>query len=156
MPRYRFNVNKSLQELEGSAWGKANREDTGLIKNCLRLRRVPLKDFTVADLRLMIGQQIGLEFLVPLALEHLERDPLIEGSLYPCDLLVNVLTVDVGFWPSHPELRLRAAQAAGSAVQMFPSRPEIATKTVTRAVNRAFAEFQSQSGNCLPPPTAKA
>lgn len=137
-------MKKSLQELEGSSWGKPDREDTGLVKTCYRLHRVPLQDFSPGDLRVMIGQQIAMDFLIPLALELLERDPLVEGGFYPCDLLVNVLMVDSGFWQKHPELQHRAAQAAESAIALFPVRPDIATKTVTRAVKRAYADFQKQ------------
>lgn len=46
----------------------------------------------------MIGQQIGLRFLVPVALEVLERNPLAEGDYYPGDLLASVLTAGEEFW----------------------------------------------------------
>ena len=42
--------------------------DSSLVKNCYRLRRVPLKHFRIEDLRLMIGQEIGLKYLLPIAL----------------------------------------------------------------------------------------
>ena len=141
-----FSIKKSLQELEGTAWGKPDRSDTGLVKTCYRLHRVPLQDFTPGDLRVMIGQQIGLDFLIPLALEHVERDPLVEGSFYPCDLLVAILIIHVEFWQRHPDLRARALQVAERAIELFPSRPDVATKTVTRAVTRTYADFQKKSG----------
>lgn len=53
----------------------------------------------------MIGQQISLFFLVPLALEKLEEDPLVEGNYYSGDLLKVVLEVPAQFWNLHPDMR---------------------------------------------------
>jgi hypothetical protein len=49
----------------------------------------------------MIGQGKGLSFLVPLALDALDRDPLAEGDYYEGDLLKAVLSVDASFWREH-------------------------------------------------------
>jgi len=68
-----------------------------MIKRCLELRLVPLDEFTIDDLRLMIGQAFVLPYLVPLALEHLRSDVFVEG-LYPGDLLETVLKIDQKFW----------------------------------------------------------
>lgn len=71
--------NQSLQELDGHDWGEAN-YPSHLVRNCHPLRRKPLRAFTVEDLRIMIGQNLSLEYLVPLALEHLQRDPFAAGD----------------------------------------------------------------------------
>ena len=55
----------------------------------------------------MIGQSIGLEFLVPLALEILERNPLIDAEFYPGDLLSHTLGQDNDFWHRHTEWERR-------------------------------------------------
>jgi len=55
----------------------------------------------------MIGQGIGLRWLVPRALEALEQDPLSEGDLYPGDLLASVLRIPADFWSREPESRDR-------------------------------------------------
>lgn len=52
----------------------------------------------------MIGQNIGLKFLVPLAIEELERNPFVGGDYYPGDLLSSVLSVERDFWRQHPEM----------------------------------------------------
>jgi hypothetical protein len=95
-------LDKSLQELEHADWGEPA-YDSYLVATIHRLRRVPLRQFSVEDLRIMIGQNIGLQYLVPLAVEHLRRDPLAEGDFYPGDLLKMVLTADANFWQNHPE-----------------------------------------------------
>jgi hypothetical protein len=99
-------LNATLEELEGEDWGTPP-YDSSLVKNCHRLRRVLLKDFRIEDLRLMIGQEIGLEYLLPIALVELEKEPLAEGDFYPGDLLNNVLGVSREFWRQHPELKER-------------------------------------------------
>ena len=45
-----------------------------------RLRRVPLKDLRIDDLRLLIGQGIGLPFLMPMAVAQLEAHPFAAGD----------------------------------------------------------------------------
>lgn len=93
---------KSLQELEGEDWGDP-KHTTHMIVKCHQLRRVPLKDLTIEDLRLLIGQHIGLKYLMPLALEALTLNPLAEGDYYEGDLLKNVIHVPEEFWQSHPQ-----------------------------------------------------
>ncbi len=62
----------------------------------------PIGEYTVEDLRLMIGQNTGLEYLMPRAMEVLEKDAFAEGDFYPGDLLENVLCADPRFWNTHP------------------------------------------------------
>ena len=55
----------------------------------------------------MIGQQIALAHLVPLALRYLAENLLAEGDLYRGDLLHAVLGVDEEFWEKNPDLQWR-------------------------------------------------
>lgn len=77
---------QSIEELEGDDWGDAT-FDSHLVRECHRLRRVPLADLSAENLRILIGQQIGLRYLVPMALDLLRRDPFAAGDFYPGDLL---------------------------------------------------------------------
>ena len=111
----------SLQELEGQDWGEAS-FPSYLVRTCHALHRKPLRDFTVEDLRIMIGQNFSLEYLIPLALEHLQREPLAEGDFYPGDLLGCVLgRVEPEFWQKRPDLR----QAVEEIVALIPVFPKI-------------------------------
>ncbi len=98
-----FDRNSSLEELEDMKLGDPE-FGSALVTRVHQLYKKPLVTFTVEDLRLMIGQAIGLRFLVPLALETLERDPLASGDYYEGDLLLTVLRVDKEFWKEHPDL----------------------------------------------------
>lgn len=93
----------TLTQLERDDWG-APPYDSHVVTECHRLRHVPLRDLTVENLRLLIGQGMSLTYLVPLALEHLFRDPRVEGDLYPGDLLKAVQGVAEDFWAAHPAL----------------------------------------------------
>jgi hypothetical protein len=98
-----FDVNKSLEELEGISF-EVTVFQSSLILKCQELWRKKLKDFTIEDLRVMIGQKIGLKFLVPIALEALVPNPFVEGNHYIGDLLEQVLKVDKDFWNNNEDL----------------------------------------------------
>jgi hypothetical protein len=88
----------SLEILEKENWGDPSEDDSNLIKRCMQLRKIPLDAFTAGDLRIMIGQQISLQYLIPLAIEVLQKGVFIDSELYEGDLLKNVLSVDTDFW----------------------------------------------------------
>lgn len=89
---------KSLESLEKKTWpALSSDEGSYLIATCNSSRKKQLQDFTTEDLRIMIGQGIGLYFLMPLAIETLTDNLFAEGDIYDGDLLKNVLDVDTKF-----------------------------------------------------------
>ena len=92
---------RTLEILENENWGDPDTAPTDLVKKCLQLRRKTLDTFTIEDLRCMIGQQIGLPYLLPLAIEHLKVNIFAEGDMYEGDLLKQVLQIDTSFWNSN-------------------------------------------------------
>ncbi len=124
-----FNRWQSLQELEKSDWGEPTYHSS-LVRTCHALRRKPLAEFTTEDLRIMIGQQISLPYLIPLALERLEVEPLVEGRCYPGDLLSAVLKVDRAFWSEHAGLRQRVDRVIEQLRVALPTLDEIDAETV--------------------------
>jgi hypothetical protein len=145
-PVTKSDRSKSLQQLGWQDWGEAT-YDSRLVKECHRLRRVPLSKFEAEDLRIMIGQNLGLEYLGPLALEQLQEDPLAEGAYFPGDLLVSLLGARGEFWQAHLDVGEQAAAIAARAISLFPSVPEIASQTVTKAVTRAYEGFQRRQAS---------
>jgi hypothetical protein len=95
-------LTKTIEELDGDRWGPPE-FDSHVVLESHRLRSVPIGDLTVEDLRLLLGQGIGTQWLIPLALARLDDDPLAEGDFYPGDLLMIVLGTDATYWSSHPE-----------------------------------------------------
>jgi len=95
---------KSLESLEKKTWpALSSDEGSYLIKTCNSLRKKQLQDFTTEDLRIMIGQEIGLYFLMPLAIETLTDNLFAEGDYYEGDLLKSVLDVDTKFWDDNKD-----------------------------------------------------
>jgi hypothetical protein len=94
-------------ELEGLPVREPTETDTPLVQTCLQLMRIPLEQLMTENLRLLIGQQIGLIFLMPLALDKLETDAFAAGDLYVGDLLHAVVRAPPNFWAGQPQLRSR-------------------------------------------------
>ena len=88
-----FDTSLSLEQLEGS-WGDIETAPTSLVRRCITASKVPLRDLTSEHLRLLIGQEFSLNYLLPLALPLLEKSPLLAGDLYEGDLLNSVLALD--------------------------------------------------------------
>ena len=95
---------KSLENLEKRNFGDIHDAPTPMVERCLTLCRIPLEKFTAEDLRLMIGQNFSLLYLIPPAMEHLRKDIFTEGDFFPGDLLKNVLSVDAKFWTENKML----------------------------------------------------
>lgn len=124
---------KSLQEIEGHDWGEPTYHSS-LVVTCHLLRRKPLAQFTVEDLRIMISQQISASLLVPLAIEQLEADPLVEGRYYPGDLLSAVLGLDRDFWVAHPDSGQRLIRIVQRVREMRPTLDEVTGESVARVL----------------------
>ncbi|MEP6613350.1 MAG: contact-dependent growth inhibition system immunity protein [Mucilaginibacter sp.] len=93
---------KTLEHLEKDVWGP-DTYGSRLTSTIHQLRKKVLNDYTVEDLRITIGQQMGLPYLVPLAIEVLKENLFAEGDFYEGDLLKAVLTIDGKFWKDNGE-----------------------------------------------------
>ncbi|WP_327188286.1 contact-dependent growth inhibition system immunity protein [Streptomyces sp. NBC_01334] len=93
-----LNRDRSLEELERDRWPVPSADATRLVATAHGLRRRPIGELTVEDMRLLIGQDIGLRYLLPLALEVLRDNPMAEGDMYEGDLLSAVLTRNPAVW----------------------------------------------------------
>ncbi len=94
---------KNLETLEKDIWGEPEYASS-LVKTCHRLREKPINEFDIEDLRIMIGQNIGLKYLIPVALEILEDNILAEGDLFEGDLFKSIITGEINFWVNHLNL----------------------------------------------------
>jgi hypothetical protein len=81
--------------------------------------------FTVEDLRIMLGQQLGVPFLLPRAVRVLVDEPLVSGDFYPGALLTAVLRLPAGTWHRFPAERRRLASRLSSVT---PEDPELARR----------------------------
>ena len=113
--------NRTLAELEGHDIPEP-KEHSYLIDTIYRLRRVPLHEFTAEDLRIMIGQSISLQYLVPLAIERLQRHSLTHGDYFPGDLLAATLRADHKFWRDNPQCRKQLHEIAERTISSLRGR----------------------------------
>jgi len=73
---------KSLEVLENHQWGDSSTAPTKLVERCIKLSKIPIDNFSLGDLRIMIGQKFGLDYLIPLALEKIQKNIFVEADLY--------------------------------------------------------------------------
>jgi hypothetical protein len=98
---------KSIENLEKDFWGPSPKNSTPLVDKVHRLRTIQIETLEPKHIRLLIGQKVGLRFLIPVALEILTPDIFINTDFYNGDLLQNVLNVDNNFWQENKELKER-------------------------------------------------
>ena len=98
-----FDKTKSLEELESEKMEKPDFQSS-LILSVYRLWSTPLNLYSTEDLRLMIGQNISLKYLLPIAIDKLTENPFVEGDFHYGDLLWSVLNVESTFWELHPQM----------------------------------------------------
>jgi hypothetical protein len=96
---------KSIENLEKDFWGKPPKDSTSLVEKLHRLRAIQIEKLEPKDIRLLIGQHVGLQYLVPLALDILSNDLFTDTELYQGDLLQNVIRVNKEFWDNNKDLR---------------------------------------------------
>ena len=89
---------KSIEQLEKDIWKKPSEFPTDMVEKCYRFRKISIAELTNEQIRLLISQQIGVEYLIGIALEKLERNILTECDFYEGDLLVAVSSLPTEFW----------------------------------------------------------
>ncbi|WP_420077882.1 contact-dependent growth inhibition system immunity protein [Streptomyces sp. JL3001] len=99
--------------------GEASRLDAAVHA----LRRRPIRNLTVEDMRLLIGQNVGLSYLLPLALEVLRRASLAEGDMYEGDLLSAVVPRSPAVWNERPELAHELRVIVSELTDLSPTLP---------------------------------
>lgn len=115
------NRDRSLEELERDRWSAPSGSETRLMATVRELRRKPIGGLTVENMRLLIRQDVGLAYLLPLAVEVLRVDPLAEGDMYEGDLLAAVLTRDAEVWSKSPELRSEVCLIVSELADLPPA-----------------------------------
>ncbi|HKZ66877.1 MAG TPA: contact-dependent growth inhibition system immunity protein [Chitinophagaceae bacterium] len=131
-----INFYKTLEELDNEIWETPAGEFTSLVTAIHQLRKKPLKDFTIEDLRITIGQNLNLTYLIPLAIGELQENILAEGNFYQGDLLKNVLDSDTGFW-------LKNKYYWDIVIELFKKNKEVFESDDSyRQIRKSFERFE--------------
>lgn len=100
-------IRDTIEDIQGVREPDPGPNATFLTRRCLSLRRKPLSEFTTEDLRIMLGQQVAVPILLPLAVTVLAADPFVQGDFYPGDLLQAVVRLPASAWHGATSLRDR-------------------------------------------------
>lgn len=96
------DLSKSIEELENDYWGEPTHE-TYIIVTCHEARQKPIESLSDEEIRCLIGQKIGLKYLLPIAIEMLADDPLVCVTHFEGDLLLALLSLDDRDWTDNQE-----------------------------------------------------
>ncbi|WP_148415451.1 contact-dependent growth inhibition system immunity protein [Noviherbaspirillum massiliense] len=136
-------MRKTIEQLEGAVW-REPAHGSHLAATCHQLRKKPINQFSVEDLRLMIGQDIGSEYLVPVAMEVLERDLLAEGDYYPGDLLKSLITLPKQYWETHSKQLRQARDVASRAFTRLEEAAQLDARPSNRDLMAAIEKFLNE------------
>ena len=92
---------RSIEQLENDYWKDAS-FPSSLVEKCFNYLKIPVSELTVEQLRLLIGQRIGLSYVIPKAVCYLQTNVLAEGDFYPGDLLNSLLGLSEEDWKQIP------------------------------------------------------
>jgi len=133
---------KSIEDLEGAQWPAPQPRTPPTFVKCYQLRKKPLSKLSAADLRTLIGQDIGLHYLVPKALDILGRNPLIETEHFPGDLLVVALRAAPEFFCQRTDLRSKLEKIFALLPIALDTLDHLDHDTTAEALEEATAEFR--------------
>ena len=136
----RPNMEETLEQIEKEFWGEPT-YGSHLVTTCHKLRKKPLKDFTVEDLRIMIGQNISLDTLIPLALVRLKQNIMAEGDFYQGDLLKSVLGADKEYWKKNQILHRTLSKLF---LNNQPSLEKRAGKSINKGTYKRILEIYEE------------
>jgi len=91
----------------------------------------------------LISQDIGLAFVMPLALPVVERDPLIEVEHFKGDLLEVMLRASSDFYLNHPEIRGRMDKIVDRVAAALDKLDFIDFDTTSEVLDDALASFRA-------------
>ncbi len=124
-----IDLRRNLLELDPGCFDDADSNDY-VAMLARRLAAKPLRKFNATDLYAAIRHNVGLPWLVPLAIARLEEEPFATAGDHPGDLLTAVLESDSRFWLERHDLWLVMVEILGQAL--------------TQATNAAEAAFRAE------------
>lgn len=90
-------MDRSIEELENDFWGEPE-FGSYVVTACHRARKKPLSELSAEEIRLLVGQRIGLKYILPLAVELIQSEPLLEVTFFEGDLLCQLLRLEEVHW----------------------------------------------------------
>jgi len=94
---FQVDTNQSIETIEKDIW---QIPDYGsyVVQKSYEYRKIPIKNLSNEACRLLLGQDIGVNCVLPFVVEILKKDILAGGDLYDGDLLNSVLNIKSDYW----------------------------------------------------------
>lgn len=125
----------TIESLENDFWGNPPSDATNLMISIYSLRQKSIEDFSTENLRLLIGQNIALDILIPKAISVLEENILAEGDYYRGDLLKAVIECNRDYWTKHPEEKGNVVSIINTGINSLQEEiPQSVFKQVTEFI----------------------
>ena len=138
------DLTKSLEQLDGQDWGPPN-FGSYVVTSCHRLRKKPLCDFEGEDFRVLLGQSVSLEFLIPASLAFLQKNPLAGGHFHPGSVLEHLLRSDAKFRMTNPDLRAEITRVVTLALSRIESLEEDDQAIAQKGISSEYEAFQKRA-----------
>ena len=101
---------KSIEELENDFWPDRKEYPTGLIERCHIYRKIKLKDLQIHQIKTLLIQDIGSEYLMPIVLERMEKDITEEDDYDGSSFLQSIDSFSDQIFRRKPELRTATSE----------------------------------------------
>ena len=77
-------------------------EASSIQQRIIKLYNTVIEEYSLGDIRFMIGQNLGIDFLINIAFDHLKENIFLDSEYYEGDLLSIILRIPSEFWKMHP------------------------------------------------------
>ncbi|WP_435314166.1 contact-dependent growth inhibition system immunity protein [Cellulophaga fucicola] len=125
---------KSIEQIEKDIWKNPSEFPTDMVEKCYQYRKISIAELTDEQIRLLIFQQIGTEYLIGIALEKLEKNILTECDFYEGDLLVAVSGLPTEFWSNNKTEFLTFKNLVEQNSELIKN--ELGEKKIDKLINR--------------------
>ena len=131
-------IRVSAESREKTSKTISGQRDRSMNRSGQRVCPAQEEAFTPSDLRMMIGQNIGTKYLLPIALDIVEHDPFVDATFYKGDLLNVVLLAEREcFSPSNLGRIQRIAENIFPKIREMPTDDPVRPRLI-RAISHVL------------------
>ncbi len=125
---------RSLEELENDRWGEPS-YGSYVVTTSHSARQKPINRLTDEEIRLLIGQKIGLKYLLPIAVKMVESAPARMVTYYQGDLTKYLLELDHDNWKDNPDEFKRFRKVVTENLDSIRKIEEIPNDLISRMID---------------------
>ena len=97
-------LDKSIEELENNYWEEPEFK-SGLTMMCYRARKKKISELTEDEIITLIGQKIGLKYLLPVAAKKVEKYLEVLDEFYSSNLLDSIYNLEKLDWNGNEKIK---------------------------------------------------